>query len=130
MAWIADGYAAIVGEVTPAVITGKPIALGGSLGREDATARGDYYLLLHQAPKAPKGYPWLAAYSGHREGAIMGENGMIRWPENSVLAHAAIFIRTGPGNGDRMVASRGAARFDILALAALAPSSFELEVSA
>ncbi|PII38970.1 hypothetical protein T190_12265 [Sinorhizobium meliloti CCBAU 01290] len=33
MAWMADEYAAIVGEVTPAVITGKPIALGGSLGR-------------------------------------------------------------------------------------------------
>lgn len=51
MAWMADEYAAIVGEVTPAVITGKPIALGGSLGREDATARGGYYLLLHQAQK-------------------------------------------------------------------------------
>ncbi|WP_192936528.1 Glu/Leu/Phe/Val family dehydrogenase [Sinorhizobium meliloti] len=51
MAWMADEYAAIVGEVTPAVITGKPIALGGSLGREDATARGGYYLVQHQAQK-------------------------------------------------------------------------------
>lgn len=72
MAWMADEYAAIVGEVTPAVITGKPVALGGSLGREDATARGGYYLLLHQAQKAPKRYPWLAAYSGHREGGDHG----------------------------------------------------------
>lgn len=45
MGWIADEFASIVGQSTPAVVTGKPIALGGSLGREDATARGGYYLL-------------------------------------------------------------------------------------
>jgi glutamate dehydrogenase (NADP+) len=33
----------------PAVITGKPIALGGSLGREDATARGGFYLIRRLA---------------------------------------------------------------------------------
>ena len=49
MGWMADEYASIVGEATPAVITGKPIALGGSLGREDATARGGYYLVRHLA---------------------------------------------------------------------------------
>jgi glutamate dehydrogenase (NADP+) len=47
MGWMADEYASIVGRVTPAVITGKPIALGGSLGRDDATARGGFYLLRH-----------------------------------------------------------------------------------
>ncbi|NML91357.1 Glu/Leu/Phe/Val dehydrogenase [Sphingobium sp. TB-6] len=47
MGWMADEYATIVGRVTPAVITGKPIALGGSLGRDDATARGGFYLLRH-----------------------------------------------------------------------------------
>jgi glutamate dehydrogenase (NADP+) len=49
MGWMADEYASIVGEATPAVITGKPIALGGSLGREDATARGGYYLVRRLA---------------------------------------------------------------------------------
>ncbi|WP_226998628.1 Glu/Leu/Phe/Val family dehydrogenase [Tardibacter chloracetimidivorans] len=43
----ADEYATIVGKVTPAVITCKPIALGGSLGRDPATARGGFYLLRH-----------------------------------------------------------------------------------
>ncbi|WP_089175065.1 Glu/Leu/Phe/Val dehydrogenase [Bosea sp. AS-1] len=47
MGWMADEYAQIVGEAVPAVITGKPIALGGSLGRNDATARGGYYLVRH-----------------------------------------------------------------------------------
>lgn len=45
MAWMMDEYSIIVGQRTPAVITGKPIALGGSLGRDDATARGGYYCL-------------------------------------------------------------------------------------
>ncbi len=49
MGWMADEYAQIVGQHQPAVITGKPIALGGSLGRGDATARGGYYLVRHLA---------------------------------------------------------------------------------
>lgn len=49
MGWMADEYASIVGQSSPAVITGKPISLGGSLGREDATARGGFYLVQHLA---------------------------------------------------------------------------------
>lgn len=40
MAWIVDEYSKIKGAFTPAVITGKPISLGGSLGRVEATGRG------------------------------------------------------------------------------------------
>jgi glutamate dehydrogenase (NAD(P)+) len=40
MAWMMDEFEAIVGEAHPGVITGKPISLGGSQGRGDATARG------------------------------------------------------------------------------------------
>ncbi|MDO8907590.1 MAG: Glu/Leu/Phe/Val dehydrogenase [Pseudohongiella sp.] len=45
MGWMADEYSSMVGYPAPAVITGKPIALGGSLGRVDATARGGFYVL-------------------------------------------------------------------------------------
>jgi glutamate dehydrogenase (NADP+) len=47
MAWMADEYAKMADAPTPAVITGKPIALGGSLGRDDATGRGGYLVLRH-----------------------------------------------------------------------------------
>lgn len=47
MAWMADEYSKMADAPTPAVITGKPIPLGGSLGRDDATGRGGYYVLRH-----------------------------------------------------------------------------------
>lgn len=44
MAWMTDEYAHITGDTTGAVITGKPVGKGGSLGRETATAQGGYYV--------------------------------------------------------------------------------------
>ncbi len=49
MGWMADEYAGVVGRLAPGVATGKPLPLGGSLGREDATARGGFYLFQHLA---------------------------------------------------------------------------------
>ena len=40
MAWVMDTYSMHVGHSVPAVVTGKPLALGGSLGRREATGRG------------------------------------------------------------------------------------------
>ncbi|AIN93022.1 Glu/Leu/Phe/Val family dehydrogenase [Treponema putidum] len=40
MSWIADTYSTYAGEYCPAVVTGKPISIGGSLGRVEATGRG------------------------------------------------------------------------------------------
>ncbi len=45
MGWMMDEYSKIRRRREPAVITGKPIPLGGSLGREDATGRGGYYCI-------------------------------------------------------------------------------------
>jgi glutamate dehydrogenase (NADP+) len=45
MGWMMDEYSSIMRYRTPAVITGKPIPLGGSLGRDDATGRGAYYCI-------------------------------------------------------------------------------------
>jgi glutamate dehydrogenase (NAD(P)+) len=44
MAWIMDTYTMTRGHSSPGVVTGKPIFLGGSLGRHEATARGCVYV--------------------------------------------------------------------------------------
>jgi glutamate dehydrogenase/leucine dehydrogenase len=46
MAWIMDTYSMTKGYTVPGVVTGKPISLGGSLGRNEATGRGVYYTTI------------------------------------------------------------------------------------
>jgi len=49
MAWMMDEYSNITGYNTPGMITGKPLNIGGSLGRGDATAKGGMYVLREAA---------------------------------------------------------------------------------
>lgn len=49
MAWMVDTYSANVGHNTTGVVTGKPIALGGSLGRVEATGRGVFVVACEAA---------------------------------------------------------------------------------
>jgi glutamate dehydrogenase (NAD(P)+) len=49
MAWIMDTYSMNVGYTVPAVVTGKPIPLGGSEGRTEATAQGVVYTIQDAA---------------------------------------------------------------------------------
>jgi glutamate dehydrogenase (NAD(P)+) len=49
MAWMMDEYGKLHGH-TPAIVTGKPISLGGSLGRDAATGRGTVYAFREAAP--------------------------------------------------------------------------------
>ncbi len=46
MAWMMDTYSMTVGYSVPAVVTGKPLNIGGSLGREEATGRGVIVCML------------------------------------------------------------------------------------
>jgi glutamate dehydrogenase (NAD(P)+) len=73
MAWITNEYAKIYGH-TPAVVTGKPIALGGSQGREEATGRGLVTVLTS----------WSAAGGGTLAGRTAGVQGF-----GNVGGHAA-----------------------------------------
>jgi glutamate dehydrogenase (NAD(P)+) len=58
MAWIFDTYSMNKGHSVLGVVTGKPLAIGGSLGREEATARGALYVIsdaLQELGKTPAG---------------------------------------------------------------------------
>jgi len=49
MAWIMDTYSQQIGHAVPAVVTGKPVVLGGARGRNEATGRGVVYLVEEAA---------------------------------------------------------------------------------
>lgn len=55
MAWIMDTYSVSAGYSVPGVVTGKPAALGGSLGRSGATSRGVLIATLKALPGSPEG---------------------------------------------------------------------------
>jgi glutamate dehydrogenase/leucine dehydrogenase len=101
MAWMMDTYTMAKGYSVPGVVTGKPLALGGSEGREEATARGCVYVIkkasqnlnidLRNAKVAVQGFGnagSIAARLLHDEydcriiavsdsrGAILNENGL------------------------------------------------------
>ena len=44
MAWIMDTYSHQIGHAVPSIVTGKPVSIGGSLGRKEATGRGVAFL--------------------------------------------------------------------------------------
>jgi glutamate dehydrogenase (NAD(P)+) len=95
MAWIMDTYSMHVGYTVPGVVTGKPISLGGSEGRNEATARGAVFCVieaarhldidLRQATVAVQGFgnagsiaAQLMAAEGSRVVAVSDSTGGIR----------------------------------------------------
>jgi len=114
MGWMADEYSQIVGKLSPGVITGKPIALGGSLGRNDATARGGYYLVRHLAKdlglaesasvviqgfgNAGQYMAELMAGDGHRIIAVSDSDGAVFAPEGLDVAK----LIAAKNNGQRV----------------------------
>jgi glutamate dehydrogenase (NADP+) len=51
MGWMMDQYSIIKRQLSPAVVTGKPVTIGGSLGRETATATGAFFVIETLLPK-------------------------------------------------------------------------------
>lgn len=59
MAWIMDTYSMHVGHSVPAVVTGKPVSIGGSVGRREATGRG--CMIAAREAARILGFPWSGA---------------------------------------------------------------------
>ncbi len=57
MAWVFDTYSMNVGHSVLGVVTGKPLALGGSVGRDEATARGALYCMRTALQKDGRRFP-------------------------------------------------------------------------
>jgi len=82
MAWMMDEYSKIAGKNQFGVITGKPLRLWGSAGRDDATARGGIYTLreaarecgidLKQATAAVQGYGNAGYYAAYLAKCLLG----------------------------------------------------------
>ncbi len=79
MAWMMDEFEAITGRSRPAVIAGKPLVLGGSQGRADATARGGV-LVVREACKALGIDPRECSYAIQGFGNA-GQNAALLHPE-------------------------------------------------
>ncbi|MEQ8539086.1 MAG: Glu/Leu/Phe/Val dehydrogenase [Coleofasciculus sp. D1-CHI-01] len=75
MGWMMDQYSIIRRQISPAVVTGKPITMGGSVGRDSATATGAYFVIESMAPKLdliPQ-YTTIAIQGFGKAGAVLAE---------------------------------------------------------
>jgi glutamate dehydrogenase (NADP+) len=75
MGWMMDQYSIIRREITPAVITGKPLAMGGSAGRDTATGDGAFDVIETLLPKvcSPPDAPTVAVQGFGNAGAQVAE---------------------------------------------------------
>jgi len=75
MGWMMDQYSIIKRKFSPAVITGKPISAGGSLGRNSATAMGAFFVLKKVLPdlKLKPGKTTVAIQGFGNAGSIIAE---------------------------------------------------------
>ena len=112
MAWMMDEYSKMIGYNVPGVITGKPIPLGGSQGRGDATARGGMFCIretahvlgidLSQATIAIQGYGNAGQFAhklitemfGAKVVAVSDSKGAIYCPDGLDFAKTAAHKRS------------------------------------
>ncbi|WP_017325721.1 Glu/Leu/Phe/Val dehydrogenase [Synechococcus sp. PCC 7336] len=75
MGWMMDQYSTICRHIVPGAITGKPLAMGGSLGRTEATARGAFNVISTLLPKFDRypAYTTVAVQGFGNAGAILAE---------------------------------------------------------
>ena len=91
MAWLMDEYGKLHGH-TPAIVTGKPIALEGSYGREAATGRGCVYMFREAAPQ-------LGLSPADTTFAIQGYGNVGSWAARIMQQLGAKMVAVSDANG-------------------------------
>lgn len=81
MSWMVDEYSKLVGHWTPGTFTGKPLSIGGSLGRDTATAQGGLYV--------------LEAYLKSKSDTLKGKKVIIQGAGNAGLNMIELIEKTG-----------------------------------
>ncbi len=81
MSWMVDEYSKLVGHWTPGTFTGKPLSIGGSLGRDTATAQGGLYV--------------LEAYLKENNESLKWKKIVIQWAGNAGLNMIELIAKTG-----------------------------------
>ena len=148
MAWIMDTYSMHVGYTVPGVVTGKPISLGGSEGRNEATARGAVYCIveaadhlgmdLHKSTVAIQGFgnagsiaAQLMAAEGSRIVAVSDSTGGIHRAEG-LDVERVIDWKKEHGTVQGFPGSRDISNMDVLATECdiLIPAALENQITA
>ncbi len=80
MSWMVDEYSRLVGHWTPGTFTGKPLSIGGSLGRDTATAQWGLYV--------------LEAYLKSHDYTLQGMKVVIQWAGNAWLNMIELIDKT------------------------------------
>ncbi|MBC7498056.1 Glu/Leu/Phe/Val dehydrogenase [Candidatus Gracilibacteria bacterium] len=81
MSWMVDEYSRLLGHWTPGTFTGKPLSIGGSLGRDTATAQGGLYV--------------LEAYLKSSNESLKGKKVVIQGAGNAGLNMIELIAKTG-----------------------------------
>ncbi|MDX5418938.1 MAG: Glu/Leu/Phe/Val dehydrogenase, partial [Hymenobacteraceae bacterium] len=126
MAWLMDEYSKTKGSTEHAVVTGKPLVLGGSLGRVEATGRGVMVSAMAAMEKlgmdpskstaAVQGFgnvgSWAAKLMAERGVKILGVSDVsgAYWNDNGIDIEEAIEYKNG--NNGRLEGYKGAEQID------------------
>ena len=147
MAWIMDTISMVQGHTELAVVTGKPLSLGGSAGRAEATARGGLYVLreacrikgidlkgarvaVHGFGNAGGNFARLVAGDGARVVAICDSRSGI-YSENGLNVEAALRHKSETGAVQGLANAKEIACEDVLEVDCeiLAPSALENSIT-
>jgi glutamate dehydrogenase (NAD(P)+) len=147
MAWIFDTYSMNKGHSVLGVVTGKPLTIGGSLGREEATARGSLYCIRDAVAKrdgrldgmtvAVQGFGNVGSYLArllHEEGArvvAISDSGVALHNSNGIDVPAAFAHKRESGSlaGLKDAEEIGSDELIVLDVDILAPCALEQVVT-